>query len=377
MVSFGRFTGTMVSMENNKNGRRVLVAPAWPYANGPLHLGHIAALIGADVLARYHRAKGDQVLMVSGSDCYGTPIAVEAAKRGVSPASIAEHYHAEFVTTLINDLHFSYDFYGRTTSPHHAELVRNIFLQLYEKEYIYTKTEQALYSPLLKRFLPDRFVEGECPYCGFADARGDQCDECGKLTDPLTLKNPRVNKRIVPEGVSASDVLLEVRDTEQFFLKLTAFQRMLEKRTEAVADSWRVNAAQITRSFLKQGLQDRAVTRDTDWGIPVPVDGYEEKKIYVWFEAVLGYLSASQEYFESRGEAERWKEWWCADDALHYYVHGKDNVPFHSVILPALLSGADNLHLPDRFFSSEHLSLEGGQFSTSRSHAVWGVGFSR
>ena len=363
---FVRYYGYMTNAEKSRN---VLVAMAWPYANGSLHLGHIASFVGADVLARYHRLKGGEVLFVSGSDCYGTPIALEAVAQGVTPESIAEKYHAEFCDSL-DTLSFSFDLYTKTTTPEHQKVVQDIFLTLHKAGHIYTKTEKALYSPALQRFLPDRFVEGACPYCGFDGARGDQCDGCGKLLDPLLLKHPRINPKVLG-GKEVSDQSLEVRESEQFYLKLTAFQGMLEQWLGSVGDSWRVNAAQFTKGFLKQGLQDRAITRDTDWGVPIPIDGYEEKRIYVWFEAVLGYLSAAQHCTQSRGDADGWKQWFLSDDAAHYYVHGKDNVPFHSIILPAILMGAGEYHLPDRLFSSEYLTLEGEQFSTSRGHAVW------
>ncbi len=346
--------------------KHILVAVAWPYANGSLHLGHIAAFIGGDVLARYHRMKGDAVLMVSGSDCYGTPIAVEAIRRGVDPASIADRYHKEFKKTLIEDLGFTYDLYTKTTTPEHAKTVQGLFLDLHRKGHLYIKADKGLYSPFLNRFLPDRFVEGTCPHCGYSSARGDQCDECSTLLDPLTLIEPAANPNIFDRSVSSADRALEVRESEHFYLRLSAFQDTLDQWVGRVSGAWRVNAAQFTKSFLKQGLLDRAVTRDTDWGIPVPLEGYEGKRLYVWFDAVLGYLSASQQ-----ASPDAWRAWWCDDDAVHYYVHGKDNVPFHTLILPAILTGSGGYHLPDRVFASEYLSLEGKQFSTSRLHAVW------
>ena len=357
-------------MADTNTSRYIFVASAWPYANGSLHLGHVASLIGADVLARYHRLKGDQVLFVSGSDCYGTPITLEAVAQGVDPASIAEKYHAEFCESF-HALSFSFDLYTKTTTSEHQAVAQDIFLTLYKLGYIYLKTDKALYSPVLQRFLPDRFVEGVCPHCTFDGARGDQCDACGKLLDPLLLKNPRVNPKMFKGLDISSDQSLEVRESEHFYLKLSAFQDFLEQWVDLVSDSWRVNAAQFTKSFLKQGLHDRAITRDTDWGIPIPVDGYATKRMYVFFEAVLGYLSAAQHCMRSRGDADGWKQWFFSDDAVHYYVHGKDNVPFHSIILPAILKGAGAYHLPDKIFSSEYLSLEGKQFSTSRGWAVW------
>lgn len=357
-------------MKDAPQSKHVLVASAWPYANGSLHLGHIASFIGADVLARYHRLKGDSVLFVSGSDCYGTPVALEALTRGVSPASIADTYHAEFCESF-DALSFSFDLYTKTTTPEHQAVVQDIFLRLYKAGYIYTKVDKALYSPALRRFLPDRFVEGVCPHCDYDGARGDQCDECGSLLDSLSLKNPRVNSKMFAVHDASADWSLKVRESEHFYLRLSVFQEVLEQWVGAVSGSWRVQAAQFTKSFLGQGLHDRAITRDTDWGVPIPVEGYADKRIYVWFEAVLGYLSAAKRCMEIRGDGDGWKRWFLSDDSAHYYVHGKDNVPFHSIILPAILKGAGEYHLPDRVFSSEYLSLEGRQFSTSRGWAIW------
>lgn len=353
--------------------KRIFIGLAWPYANGSLHLGHVSAFIGADILARYHRLAGNHVLFVSGSDCYGTPIAVEAAEKGIQPAEIANKYHEEFRKNLIDGMGFSYDIYTRTTTEQHAKVVQDLFLDLYKKGFLYTKTEKALYSPLLDRFLPDRFVEGTCPTCGYAGARGDQCDECGTLLDPLELKDPRINPKILHRKgeLSDDDRRLEVRESEHFYLKLTALQEILEQWVERTSDSWRANASGFAKSFLKQGLQDRAITRDTDWGVPIPLDGYEKKRIYVWFEAVAGYLSASMRWAEEQGTPDAWKEWWQNDAAVHYYVHGKDNIPFHTIIWPALLFAHGALHTPDHIVSSEYLRLEGRQFSKSRGWAVW------
>ncbi len=353
--------------------KKIFVGLAWPYANGSLHLGHASAFIGADVIARYYRLKGDDVLFVSGSDCYGTPIAVEAAERGIRPLDIANKYHAEFQKSLIEGLGFSYDIYTRTTIKQHAKVAQELFLDLYKKGFLYTRTEKALYSPLLGRFLPDRFVEGVCPKCGYNGARGDQCDECSALLDPIELQSPRINPKILKrEGdLNDKDRRLEVRESEHFYIKLAALQEKLEKWTDETSGVWRKNARNFTKAFLKKGLRDRAITRDTDWGIPIPLTGYEDKRIYVWFEAVTGYLSASMLWAEEKNDPDKWKEWWENDDALHYYVHGKDNIPFHAIIWPALLIAQGSLHKPDYIVSSEYLSLEGRQFSKSRSWAVW------
>lgn len=353
--------------------KKIFIGLAWPYANGSQHLGHVSAYMGADIIARYYRLRGDEVLFVSGSDCYGTPIAVEADERGISPAEIADKYHAEFKESLIGGMGFSYDIYTRTTTEHHATVVRELFLDLHKKGFLYTKKEKALYSPFLKRFLPDRFVEGVCPECGFGQARGDQCDQCGSLLDPLLLKNPRINPKILSQRgkLTDNDVRLEIRESEQFYLKLSALQKELENFVKEKSDSWRINASSFAKGFLKQGLNDRAITRDTDWGVPIPIAGYEDKKIYVWFEALTGYVSASKLWAEEIGKKDRWKYFWHNDEAIHYYVHGKDNIPFHTIIWPAILLAEGKLHTPDRIISSEYLNLEGKKFSKSRSWAVW------
>lgn len=353
--------------------KKIFIGLAWPYANGSLHLGHASAFIGADVIARYYRSKGEDVLFVSGSDCYGTPIAVEAAELGIKPSEIADKYHEEFKKNLTEGLGFSYDIYTRTTTEQHAKVVQELFLDLHKKGFLYTKIEKALYSPLLGRFLPDRFIEGICPKCGYDGARGDQCDECSTLLDPIELKNPRINPKILRrKGVlSDEDRRLEIRESEHFYVKLSDLQKELRKWVEETSGAWRKNARGFTKAFLKKGLHDRAITRDTDWGVPIPLPGYEGKRIYVWFEAVIGYLSASKLWAENKNEPDKWKEWWLNDNALHYYVHGKDNIPFHTIIWPALLLAEGSLHKPDYIVSSEYLNLEGKQFSKSRSWAVW------
>lgn len=341
--------------------KEIFIAAAWPYANGSLHLGHVAGLIGADILARYFRLCGKSVLFVSGSDCHGTPIALEADRQGVDPAVIADKYHNEFVKTLIDGMSFSYDCYTTTTTKEHYKLVQEIFSKLYREGNIYTKTEELPYCRRCQRFLPDRYIEGECPICHFDSARGDQCDNCGNLVDVKKLIKPRCK-------ICGS--LPEWRESEHFFLRLSAFQGQLKKW---VADSvgWRPNAKNFSTQLLNQGLIDRAITRDTTWGVPIPLDGYSSKRIYVWFEAVCGYLSASREWATSVGRADAWKKFWQGDKAFHYYVHGKDNIPFHSIIWPTILLAYGRLHLPDRIFSSEYLTLEKKQFSKSRHWAVW------
>lgn len=341
--------------------RKILIAAAWPYANGSLHLGHVASLIGSDVLARYFRLNGDSVLYVSGSDCHGTPIALEAVKQNVHPSVIADKYHQEFVETLVNGLLFSYDNYTKTTTENHYKVVQEIFLDLYNKGYIYTKNEELPYCNSCQRFLPDRYIEGECPICHFIPARGDQCDNCGNLMD---------SKKLINSTCKICGSTPTWKESEHFFLKLTAFEDQLKKWVEK-SDGWRLNAKNFTTELLAQGLIDRAITRDTEWGVPIPLPGYDSKRIYVWFEAVSGYFSASKEWADSIGSANAWKDFWQNNEAIHYYVHGKDNIPFHSIIWPSILLAYGNLNLPNKIISSEYLTLEKKQFSKSRHWAVW------
>jgi len=340
--------------------KRILIAAAWPYANGSLHLGHVAALLGADIIARYARSAGNEVLFVSGSDCHGTPIAVEADKLGIHPREIAEKFHQEFQRNLIEDLKFSYDCYTTTTTGNHQRVVQEIFLKLYNDGLIYTRTESLPYCASCKRFLPDRYIEGECPICHSDPARGDQCDECGNLLKPDQLLKPRCKLC----GKSP-----EWRPSEHFYLRLSTFTDQLREWVRK-SKGWRANARQFTLGLLREGSPDRAITRDTDWGVPIPLPGYDNKRIYVWFEAVCGYLSASKEWAQKQGRDSLWERFWLDESTVHYYVHGKDNIPFHTVVWPSILLGFGGLHLPDRIISSEYLTLENRQFSKSRNWVI-------
>lgn len=342
-------------------GRKIYIGAAWPYANNSLHLGHVSALIGSDILARYFRQSGADVLFTSGSDCHGTPIVVAAEEQKVEPKEIALKYHKEFKDNLINGLGFSYDNYTTTLTDHHQKIVQEIFLKLLEQGDIYTKTETLPYCPKCKRFLPDRYVEGTCPKCNYKNARGDQCDECASLLDPKDLIDPRCKVC----GTSP-----EFRESEHFFLKLSKYQNNIEHLLKE-SKNWRANAKGFTKKLLNEGIKDRAITRDTTWGIPIPVKGYEDKRIYVWFEAVSGYLTSSIEYSHDQEKPDLWRDFWENKSAYHYYVHGKDNIPFHTIIWPIILLGRGGLNLPDAIISSEYLTLEKKQFSKSRHWAVW------
>ncbi|MUG47942.1 methionine--tRNA ligase [Paenibacillus woosongensis] len=338
---------------------KIFIGGAWPYANGSLHLGRLASVLPGDVLARYFRAKGDDVLYVSGSDCHGTPVAVQAMQEGVSPGDIADRFHQEFVECF-NRLGFTYDLYTRTDQEFHHRVVQDLFLRLLENEHLYKKTILQTYCETDQRFLPDRYVEGNCPVCGNR-ARGDQCDFCSTLLDPADLSEKTCK--------ICGNPPIE-RPTEHYYLALSQFQAELSQYAER-AQGWKENAIHLTQRYLNEGLQDRAATRDLTWGVEVPVEGFDEKKIYVWVEAVSGYLSASKQWAVQTGGS--WESFWSDEEKnlTAYYVHGKDNIPFHTLIWPALLLGVGGLHLPDRIISCEYMTLEGEKFSTSRNWAVW------
>ncbi len=336
----------------------IFIGGAWPYANGSLHIGQIAALLPGDVLARYFRQKGHPVLYVSGSDCHGTPIAVRAARENRQPGEIASFYHQEF-TSVFSRLGFSYDCYSRTDQPQHAELVQNVFLTLLKKGLLEKKPVSQVYCSHCRRFLPDRYVEGRCPRCG-AQARGDQCDACTAILDPQDLIDPHCKLCGQPTVLRRSD---------HYFFRLSTFQDALTHYLDEVESGFRINARNETRRYLQENLPDRAATRDLDWGIPVPVPGFSGKSIYVWIDAVLGYLSASRHWSQETGLD--WRPFWT-ENAQAWYVHGKDNIPFHSLILPALLEGCDpGLKKPDHLLSSEYMTLEGRKISTSQNWAIW------
>ena len=353
--------------------KNILVANAWPYANGSLHIGHLAALLGGDILARFQRLKGNKVLFVSGSDCYGSAIEVKAFQNNISPSEISEKYDKEFRKNFSEDLTFSYNMYSKTTDETHIRVVQDAFLELLEKGYIYKKKEKCLYSESLKKFLPDRFVEGECPKCGFKEARGDQCDECGNVLNTTELKNPKVNKTLLKEGENQE---LKLVDTENFFLSLEKLEDKLKNWFETSSSEWRQNAKQFTSALFQEGLKDRAITRDLDWGVSVPLDEYSTKKIYVWFEAVLGYLSSSIKHSEEVvNNKDYYKEFWNNKDSIHYYFHGKDNIIFHTVIFPGILialseSKGVDYNLPNYILASEFISMEGSQLSKSRGNVI-------
>lgn len=335
----------------------ILIGGAWPYANGSLHIGHIAALIPGDVIARYYRLKGENVLYVSGSDCHGTPIAIRAKNEGVAPKIIADKYHEEF-KTCFDKLNFSYDYYSRTDDKYHKEEVQKIIKELYNNRLIYEKEIEQVYCDHCNQFLPDRYVEGICPHCNNV-SRGDQCDNCSSLLDPLELSERRC-KLCGNEPV--------VKYSKQLYFALSRFEDEIKEALKIVKDNWRLNAVNNTERYLNEGLKDRAISRDLSLGIDVPIEGFEDKKIYVWIDAVLGYFTVSKKWGEENNKD--WSEFWNSK-SISYYIHGKDNIPFHSIILPALLSGVGYKNFPDKIVSSEYVTLEGKKISTSNNWAVW------
>lgn len=358
----------------------ILAAVAWPYANAEIHVGNLAgSYLPADIFARYHRLKGNRVLMVSGSDSHGTPITVRAEAEGVSPEEVYTRFHKGFLE-LFQRLGLTYDLFTSTHTQNHFKASQAMFLALLENGYMYRETQAQWYSPAQGRFLPDRYVEGICAVCGFEGARSDQCDNCGTLLDPSKLKDPR-------SKIDGS--VPELRETQHYFLDLRELQREIKRFLKERESYWRPNVLRQSLGQIEaEGLRGRPITRDLEWGIPVPVEGWEGKCLYVWFEAVIGYLSASIEWSEIRGEPEAWRDWWKQPEAKTLYFIGKDNIPFHAIIWPAELMGAGgefdalfgsekrgDFTLPYDVPANEFLNLEGRRLSGSRNWAVYGLDF--
>jgi methionyl-tRNA synthetase len=357
--------------------RHILAAPAWPYANGPRHIGHVSGFgLPCDMFSRYQRMAGNRVLMVSGTDEHGTPITVQADNEGTTPREVADRYNRVIAEDLVG-LGMSYDLFTRTTTSNHHAVVQEIFRGLHANGYIFAKTTLGAISPSTGRTLPDRYIEGTCPICGYPNARGDQCDNCGNQLDPADLISPR--SRINGEAPKFAE-------TEQYFLDLPAFTEALATWLKGKQGRWRANVLKFSLNLLDD-LQPRAITRDLDWGVPVPLEGWRDrpdKRIYVWFDAVTGYLSASIEWARRSGDPDAWRAWWQDAGAESYYFMGKDNIVFHAEIWPAMLlgysgKGARNgspgslgaLNLPTEVVSSEYLTMEGRRFSTSRAVVIY------
>ncbi|WP_347305717.1 methionine--tRNA ligase [Corynebacterium sp. SA-MJD20WY100] len=354
----------------------VVVNVAWPYANGPRHIGHVAGFgVPSDVFARYQRMRGANVLMVSGTDEHGTPLLVQADKEGVHVRDLADRYNRQIVEDLAG-LGLSYDLFTRTATRNHYSVVQELFKGLYNNGYMLKETTQGAISPSTGRTLPDRYIEGTCPICGATDARGDQCDNCGNQLDPVDLINPvsKINGE-TPQFI----------ETEHFLLDLPAVKDALEAWLKTRED-WRPNVLKFSLNLLGD-MRPRTMTRDIDWGIPIPVEGWQDnnaKKLYVWFDAVVGYLSASIEWAYRTGNPDAWKDFWQNPNARHYYFMGKDNITFHSQIWPAELLGYagkgskggesgvfGELDLPTEVVSSEYLTMSGSKFSSSKGVVIY------
>ncbi|MRR32728.1 methionine--tRNA ligase, partial [bacterium] len=318
----------------------VLIAVAWPYANAEIHVGNLTgSYLPADIFARYQRLRGRKVLMVSGSDSHGTPITVRADAEHTTPLEVYQRYHNGFLA-LFQQLGITYDLFTSTQTQNHWNVAQKMFLALKQNGFLYKESQLQWYAPSQERFLPDRYVEGTCYICGYTNARSDQCDNCGNLLDPAMLIDPR-------SKIDGSTP--ELRSTEHFFLDLARLQDVVVEFLHLRESYWRPNVLrQSLNQIQHEGLHGRAITRDLDWGIPLPMEGlpegkeWESKRLYVWFEAVIGYLSASIEWSDLHGDAQAWREWWQKPESRAYYFIGKDNIPFHAIIWPAEIIGADN-----------------------------------
>lgn len=356
----------------------VLVAVAWPYASAKIHVGNITgAYLPADILARYHRLRGREVLMVSGSDSHGTPVTVRADEEGVAPEDVYKQYHAEFIE-LFQKMGLSYDIFTSTHTSNHFDIASKLFLSLKENGYLYTEAAMQWYSPAQERFLPDRYVEGTCYFCGKTGARSDQCDNCGHLLEADKLIDPK-------SKIDGSTP--ELRETTHFYLDLEKLQDQVADFLRERQDYWRPNVVRQSLGQIEtEGLHGRPITRDLSWGIPVPVEGWDDKCMYVWFEAVIGYLSGVVEWGLLHDQPDAWRNWWTNPDSRTLYCIGKDNIPFHAIIWPAELIGVGDsfdekmgsddpkpLVLPYDVPANEFMNLEGKKLSGSKNWAVWGL----
>ena len=345
-----------------KDFKRTLVTSALPYANGPLHIGHLAgAYIPADIYVRYLRLKKKDVLFIGGSDEHGVPITIRARKEGVTPKDIIDRYHYLMKDTF-EGMGISFDVYGRTSSPTHEKLASEFFRKLYDEGKFIQKTSEQYYDEEAKMFLADRYITGECPHCHNPKAYGDQCEKCGTALSPTELIDP-------VSTVSGSKPVM--KETTHWFLPLDQYQKWLEKWILEGHKEWRPNVYGQCKSWLDMGLQPRAVSRDLDWGIPVPVEGAEGKVLYVWFDAPIGYISNTKELCDAHPEKGSWETWWKSDDTRLVHFIGKDNIVFHCIVFPSMLKAEGSYILPDNVPSNEFLNLEDDKISTSRNWAVW------
>ncbi len=340
---------------------KILVTAALPYANGPLHLGHLAgAYIPADVYVRYQRLKGADILFMCGSDEHGVPITIQADKENVTPKEIVDRYHNRMKKSF-ERIGVAFDNYSRTSMPLHHKTSQDFFLKLYSKGYIREQTVRQYYCATCGRFLPDRYIEGECPYCGQPGARGDQCEACGRWLEPEQLISPKCK---------LCGSTPELRTTRHWYFRLSAFQKQLEEWQASKRD-WKNNVREFCSGWFQEGLTDRPITRDIDWGIPVPLPGAEGKVLYVWFDAPIGYISSSIEWAQNNGAPERWRDYWFDPKTRLIHFIGKDNIVFHAIVWPAALMAHGDFILPSQIAANEFLNIEGKKISTSRNWAVW------
>ena len=341
---------------------KTLVTSAWPYLHSLPHLGNmVGSILSADVFARYCRLKGEDIIMVSGSDEHGTPVEVESVRLGISPKELTDKNHAK-LSGLLKDWGISFDNYTRTENPVHKEFVKKTLTEIYNNGYIFAQETEMLFCEKCSRFLPDRYVEGKCPYCGYEKARGDQCENCGRLLETTLLIEPYC-------AICKSTPV--VKKTKHWYFDLPKLSEKIGdylKNNEQLASSTR----NFSISLINEGLKPRAITRDVSWGIQAPFPGAEDKRIYVWVEAVLGYVSATIEYFKNHGEPERWKEYWFDKETRTFYFIGKDNIPFHTIIFPALLlASGENYNLPWNVSATEFLQFKGEKASKSQKVGIW------
>lgn len=341
--------------------KKLLVTSALPYANGPIHLGHIAgAYLPADLFVRFKRLQNRDVVYICGSDEHGVPITIAAEKEGVSPQDIVDRYHSQN-KQVFEDFNISFDYYGRTSSEVHRETSQQIFTKLHDDGVFTKKEEEQLYDEEADMFLPDRYVKGTCPNCGYEEAYGDQCEKCGSSLSPTELINPK-------SALTGNDPI--TKKTEHFYLPLGKYQEELEEWLDT-RQNWKPNVMGQVKSWLNEGLADRAITRDLKWGVPVPVKGFEDKVLYVWFDAPIGYISATKEWAQQKNQPELWKEYWQDQETELVHFIGKDNIVFHCIIFPMLLMKHGDYVLPENVPANEFLNLEGKKLSTSRGWAVW------
>jgi methionyl-tRNA synthetase len=340
---------------------KILVTAALPYANGPLHLGHLAgAYIPADVYVRYQRLKGSDIVFISGSDEHGVPITIRADKEKVTPQEIVDRYHSMMKESFPR-LGIIFDNYSRTSLPVHHKISQGVFLKLYEKGLIREQTVHQYFCATCNRFLPDRYIEGECPYCHSKGARGDQCESCGRWLEPDQLLQPRCK-------VCGS--IPEKRSTTHWYFRLSEFQKPLEE-WQASKPQWKSNVREFSAGWFSEGLTDRAITRDIDWGIPVPLEGAAGKVLYVWFDAPIGYISSTVEWAQKLNQPERWRDYWFSPETRLIHFIGKDNIVFHAIVWPAVLMAHGDFILPSEIPANEFLNIEGQKLSTSRNWAIW------